>query len=74
MKSGLSRGDLSGLKYMFHCINHKLSKDHRERRINNTKTRLYDFDPLKPHFYIVKLGFTGINIISFSFFFFFFFF
>ena len=25
-----------------------------------TKTYLYDFDPLKPHFYIVKLGFTGV--------------
>ena len=24
---------------------------------------LYNFDPLKPHFYIVKLGFTGVNII-----------
>ena len=24
-----------------------------------TKTYLYNFDPLKPHFYIVKLGFTG---------------
>ena len=29
-----------------------------------TKTYLYNFDPLKPHFYIVKLGFTGICIIS----------
>ena len=28
-----------------------------------TKTRLYNIDPLKPHFYIVKLGFTGVNII-----------
>ena len=28
-----------------------------------TKTYLYNFDPLKPHFYIVKLGFTGIHII-----------
>ena len=28
-----------------------------------TKTRLYDFDPLKPHFYVVKLGFTGVYII-----------
>ena len=28
-----------------------------------TKTCLYDFDPLKPHFYIVKLGFTGVYII-----------
>ena len=24
-----------------------------------TRTDLYNFDPLKPHFYIVKLGFTG---------------
>ena len=29
-----------------------------------TKTCLYNFDPLKPHFYIVKLGFTGVHIIS----------
>ena len=28
-----------------------------------TKTRLYNFDPLKPHFYIVNLGFTGVYII-----------
>ena len=28
-----------------------------------TKTRLYKFDPLKPHFYIVKLGFTEVYII-----------
>ena len=28
-----------------------------------TKTRLYNFDSLKPHFYIVKLGFTGVYII-----------
>ena len=28
-----------------------------------TRTRLYNFDLLKPHFYIVKLGFTGVNII-----------
>ena len=28
-----------------------------------TKTCLNDFDSLKPHFYIVKLGFTGIYII-----------
>ena len=27
-----------------------------------TKTRLYSFDPLKPHFYTVKLGFTGVYI------------
>ena len=28
-----------------------------------TKTYLYNFDPIKPHFYIVKLGFIGENII-----------
>ena len=27
-----------------------------------TKTCLYNFDPLKPHFYIVKLGLTGVYI------------
>ena len=27
------------------------------------KTRLYNFDPLKTHFYIVNLGFTGVYII-----------
>ena len=30
---------------------------------NITKTYLYNVDPLKPHFYIVKLGFTGVYII-----------
>ena len=30
---------------------------------NITKILLYNFDPLKPHFYIVKLGFTGVYII-----------
>ena len=28
-----------------------------------TKTYLYNFDPLKPHYYIEKLGFTGVYII-----------
>ena len=28
-----------------------------------TKTYLYNFDLLKPHFYIVKLGFTWVYII-----------
>ena len=32
-------------------------------KITITKTHLYIFDPLKPHFYIVKLGFTGVFII-----------
>ena len=32
-------------------------------KVDITKTCLYNFDPLKPHFYIVKLGFTGVYII-----------
>ena len=28
-----------------------------------TKTCLYNFVPLKPHLYIVKLGFTGVYLI-----------
>ena len=35
----------------------------RIRAVCITKTYLYNFDPLKPHFYIVKLGFTGVYII-----------
>ena len=27
------------------------------------KTRLYNLDPLKPRFYLVKLGFTGVYTI-----------
>ena len=34
-----------------------------ETEINITKTCLYNVDPVKPHFYIVKLGFTGVYII-----------
>ena len=30
-----------------------------------TKTCLNNFDPLKPHIYIVKLGFTGVYIFFF---------
>ena len=30
---------------------------------NITKTYLYNFELLEPHFYIVKLGFTGVYII-----------
>ena len=32
------------------------------RKRSITKTCLYNFDPLKPHFYIVKLGFTGYTL------------
>ena len=32
-------------------------------RLFITKTCLYNFDPLKPLFYIIKMGFTGVYII-----------
>ena len=35
----------------------------RSESFSITKTYLYNFDPLKLHFYIVKLGFTGVDII-----------
>ena len=34
-----------------------------QKKLGITKTYLYNYDPLKPHFYIVKLGFTGVYII-----------
>ena len=33
------------------------------RNVSITKIRLYNFDPLEPHFYIVKLELTGVYII-----------
>ena len=41
----------------------KLSHDREQISLNITKTYLYNFDLLKPHFYIVKLGSTGVYII-----------
>ena len=35
------------------------------RLICITKIRLYNLDPHKPNFYIVKLGFTGVYIFLF---------
>ena len=35
----------------------------KEENFCITKTRLYNFDPHKPHFYKVKLGLRGIYII-----------
>ena len=47
----------SKLAAVFYC-NRMMLHHH-----NITKTRLYKFDPLEPHFYIVKLGFTEVYII-----------
>ena len=43
-------------------------KKHRAKtqgKTSITKTYLYNFDPLKPHFYVVKLGFTGVFFFSY---------
>ena len=40
---------------------HKKHTDNFSHHI--TKTYLYNFDPLNPHFYIVKLGIKGVYII-----------
>ena len=42
--------------------NNKISKQKTYFRII-TKTCQYNFDPLEPHLYMVKLGFTGVYII-----------
>ena len=42
---------------------HTCPKIDLHESISITKTCLYNFDPLKPHLYIVKLGFTGVYII-----------
>ena len=41
----------------------RISKVDRVMWGPSRKTYLYNFDPRKPHFYIVKLGFTGVYII-----------
>ena len=41
----------------------KFMSNGQRPRIAIRKTYLYNFDSLKPHFYIVKLGFTGVYII-----------
>ena len=51
---GVGEGDVGGVVSRFFLGVHA---------VIITKTCLYNFDPLKPHFYIVKLGFTGVYII-----------
>ena len=51
----------SSIPSLLVCNRSKIEKKNVANTI--TKTSLYNFDPLKPHFYIVKLGFTGVYII-----------
>ena len=43
--------------------NKLIGSKENKKKINITKTCHYNFDSLKPHFYIVKLGFTGVYIV-----------
>ena len=45
-----------------HCL-HKYWFRFAGLHHENIPTSVYNFDSLKPHFYIVKLGFKGVNII-----------
>ena len=58
----LSCTKLHLLRFQTHSIS-KLSFPLKEFAPCITKTCLYNCDPLKPHFYTVKLGFTGVYII-----------
>ena len=44
-------------------MKHSSTEEPKEGETTITKTYLYNFDPIKPHFYIIKLGFTWVNII-----------
>ena len=64
----LSNGSLVICHWAFWCPSHQRLQrfdcyNKLVRSISITKTYLYNFDPLKPHFYVVKLGFTGVYII-----------
>ena len=45
--------------YLMWCSKSKMSKLLQNSETSITTTCLYNFDPLNPYFYIVKLGFTG---------------
>ena len=51
---------VGNLFFLIYWVHHFVSLHYD---LGITKTYLYNFDPLKPHFYIVKLGFTGVYII-----------
>ena len=55
-------GQVQALKKMFRT-EPSLNLCSNPPSCNITQTSLYNTDPFKPHFYIVKLGFTGVYII-----------
>ena len=60
LESGIYQLFSSDTQHYFHI---KPSVSINDLRHTIMKTRLYNFVPLKPHFYTVKLGFPGVYII-----------
>ena len=54
----------SNIIYNYYCFAYSSSYviSNLFRKLFITKTYLYNFDPLKPHFHIIKLGFTGYTL------------
>ena len=65
LPSDLFRLTKQNLYHMSGNVTNVPTSDMCAQRI--TKTCLYNFDPLKPQFYIVKLVFTGVYIIFLTF-------
>ena len=59
----LDTAEYSDAQWKYTCVFHMCVFGLTYSTFRITKTYLYNFDPLKPHFYIVKLGFTGVYII-----------
>ena len=57
-KKKINKQNKENFELLILIILRTISADEYEYPI--TKTCLYNFDPFKPHFYIVKLGFTGV--------------
>ena len=49
--------------FLSYDLNRPNIRVHMVYNVAITKTCLYNVDPLKPYFYIIKLGFTGVHII-----------
>ena len=58
----INRLSQESTKVQFELLDSKLSHCSNGTEVHITKTRLYKFDPLKPHFYIVKLGLQGYTL------------
>ena len=55
--------DLHAYDGLLHSSTDRASESEAVHCITKTYMYLYNFDPLKPHVYVVKLGFTGVYVI-----------